>query len=87
MLAFAILFSILGIFTYFYFQKHMPSAEGFQRRKYNDSKIIGMYVFGFSLYNSLLGIFGIITSINCESSNPLPSLTVFSTIVNVMDLL
>ena len=64
-LAIALLFSLLGSFTYFYFHKHMPNTAGFQRKKFNESKIIGLYVVGFSLYITLIGVFGLITSINC----------------------
>ena len=34
-LVLALSFSILGGFTYFYFHKHIPKTDGFQRRKFN----------------------------------------------------
>ena len=64
-LVFAVFFTILGIFTYFYFQKHIPKSEGFQRRKYSESKIIGMYVVVFSLVLILTTAFSLVTNINC----------------------
>ena len=86
-LGFALFFTILGIFTYFYFRKHLPKSESFQRRKYNESKIIGMYVVGFSVYLILIAIFALIININCENESPQPGVTVFATISNCLKIL
>ena len=82
----AIIFSFIGGFTYFYFRKHMPNSESFQRRKYNESQIIGMYVVGFSLYTTLIGVLTLIIDINCLNSSPLPGITIFVTIMNGLKL-
>lgn len=34
-LVLGLVFAILGGFTYYYFHKHIPKAEGFQKKKYN----------------------------------------------------
>ena len=46
----SILFGVVGIFTYSYFKKHMPGGEAFRRKKIKESRIILMYVTGFSIY-------------------------------------
>lgn len=80
----AIVFGIMGSFTYYYFHKHMPNAEGFQRKKFNDSKIIGMYAVGFSIYLALKGSFSLVSAINCYQKSPYIGLTVLSTISNIL---
>ena len=86
-LVLALFFGIVGSFTYYYFHKHMPNTEGFQRKKFNDSKIIGMYVVGFSSYLALLGCFSLASGINCYQESPLASVTVVSTISNILKTL
>lgn len=45
----SLIFAILGAFTYVYFKKHMPGGGNFRKKKLEESKIIFMYVLGFSL--------------------------------------
>ena len=82
----AFAFGIIGAFTFYYFHKHMPNTEGFQRKKFNDSRIIGLYVVGFSTYLALLGVFNLIDDINCFEQTPLVSLTIFATISNALKI-
>lgn len=59
-------FVILGIYTYLYFRKHMPEGENFKRRKQQQSRIILMYVVGFSIFLVLESTISLLLELNCS---------------------
>lgn len=82
----SLIFMVLGIFTFVYFRKHMPGGERFKRRKVEESKIIFMYVTGFSIFDIIMSTMSLLLDLNCTRPQPIPELNLLVTITNVIRL-
>lgn len=86
-MSFALIFCIIGLFTRSYFNKHMPGGESFRRKKLKESRIIFLYVTGFSIFLFLMGLIELLVNINCIQKSPLSGITVLVTIANISRLM
>lgn len=76
----------VGLFSIRYFRRHMPNTIGLRNKKYKESKILTIYIVGYSIFLIILLVINIVELLSCHQSNSPSFMQVFITVLNLVKL-
>lgn len=86
MLVIVLVFMFVGLFSIRYFRRHMPNTVGLRSKKYKESRLLTIYIVGYSIFLIVLLVINILELHNCRQPNPQSFLEVFITVLNLVRL-
>jgi heme/copper-type cytochrome/quinol oxidase subunit 2 len=86
MLVLVVVFLLVGLFSIRYFRRHMPNTVGLRSKKYKESRLLTIYIVGYSIFLIVLLVINILELHNCRQSNPQSFLEIFITVLNLVRL-
>lgn len=64
----------------------MPNTVGLRSKKYKESRLLTVYIVGYSIFLIILLVINIVELLNCHKSNPQSFLEIFITVLNLVRL-